>query len=157
MNCDLCGSEEQLFKTKIEGTILNVCRSCASHGKIIASVEKPQFETKQKKFVLKEEPQEEVIQLIVPDFAEKIRKKREQLDLNQKEFAKKISEKESVIHKLETGELEPSIKLAQKLEHILGIKLVEEHSETHTSAEKTSTSEEVTIGDLIKIKTRKKQ
>ena len=156
MNCELCGSEGRLYKIKIEGTELNVCRSCAKHGKIISSIAEPLPETKQKKFLPKEEPQEEVIQIIVPDFSEKIRKKREQLNLNQKDFAKKLSEKESVIHKLETGVLEPSIKLAGKLEHLLGIKLIEEQTAAYQKAETTKT-EEVTIGDLIKIKTRKKQ
>jgi len=50
MQCDMCGSEERLFKTNIEGTILNVCKSCAKFGKIISEI-KPVENIKPKKII----------------------------------------------------------------------------------------------------------
>jgi len=97
----------------------------------------------------------EVIFYLLNDFAEKIRSKREKLGLKQSEFAKKISEKESIIHKLETGEFKPSLELASKLEKVLNIKLIEEYEEEHLSHTKTD-STIATIGDLVKIKRRNK-
>ena len=65
-----------------------------------------------------EEPEEEIIRLVVGDFATRVRKAREKLGLKQEDFAKKIKEKESIVHKLETGEFKPNLDLAKKLEKI---------------------------------------
>ena len=54
-----------------------------------------------------------------------IRNKRDELGLKQEDFAKMLNEKESIIHKLETGEFKPSLKLAKKLEKKFGLKLIE--------------------------------
>jgi len=151
MQCEMCGSEERLFKTDIEGTLLNVCKACSKFGKIINPVKEPIEEKRRKKIEITEtEPEEEIIKMVVNNFQEKIRKAREKLGLNQEDFAKKIKEKESIVHKLETGEFKPSIDTAKKLEKILHIKLIEEYKEEgKTTNIKT---EELTIGDLIKIK-----
>ncbi len=153
MQCDMCGSEQRLFKTNIEGSVLNVCRECSKFGKVISEIKVPE-KIKPKKIIIKSEPESEIIEMLIPDFAEKIRSKREKLGLKQEDFAKKISEKESVIHKLETGEFQPNLELARKLEKILNVKLIEEYEEEYKTAAKTS-SETPTIGDLIKIRKRK--
>lgn len=153
MQCEMCGSEERLFKTDIEGTLLNVCKACSKFGKIISAVKEPIEEKREKKIeMIETEPEEEIIEMVVSNFQEKIRKAREKLGLNQEDFAKKIKEKESIVHKLETGEFKPSIDTAKKLEKVLHIKLIEEYKEEgKTTNIKT---EELTIGDLIKIKKR---
>ncbi|MBR9691534.1 TIGR00270 family protein [Candidatus Woesearchaeota archaeon] len=151
MRCDLCGNEGKLYKTKIEGTELNVCSGCASHGMVLEEVKEPVIEERMTGVEIKEEVEEEAIELIVSDFSEKIRKNREELGLNQEDFAKRISEKESVIHKLENGSLEPSLDLARKLERLFGIKLVEEYKESHENTGTTETGA-MTIADMIKIK-----
>jgi len=150
MQCDLCGAEtENLFRAIVEGTELNVCKDCAKYGKVIEK--KPIKEETKKQLTKTIEPEKEIIQVIVPDFAQRIKKKRESLGLKQKEFAKKISEKESLIHNIETGSFEPSISLAKKLERFLKIKLIEEYEEEHKKGSKTKTGG-FTVGDLIKVK-----
>ncbi len=151
MPCDICGSEEKLYHVVIEETELQVCKSCARFGKILKPIEE---ERKEKKKVnkIEEIPGKEVVEMVVSDFSSKIRKKREQLGLKQEEFAKKINEKESVIHKLETGEITPSLKLAKKLERFLKIKLIEEYEENSAVKIPKEKPEEMTIGDLIKTK-----
>ena len=150
MQCDLCGTEtENSFRAIVEGTELNVCKDCAKYGKVI---EKKAIKVEEKRqFTKSAEPEKEIIQVIVPDFAQRIKNKRELLGLKQKDFAKKISEKESLIHNLETGSFEPSISLAIKLERFLKIKLIEEYEEKHQEGSKTET-DGFTVGDLIKIK-----
>ena len=152
MQCDMCGSDQKLFKTNIEGSLLNVCRSCSRFGKIISEIKEPE-KIKPKKIIIEVEPPD-IIERIVDNFAEKIRSKRESLGLKQEDFAKKLGEKESVVHKLETGEFEPNLELAKKLEKVLNIKLIEEYEEEHKASAKTDTGP-ATIGDLIKIKKRK--
>ena len=64
------------------------------------------------------------------------------------EFAKKLSIKESLLNKIENSSFKPSLPLAQKLENVLKIKLIEEVEETKMKIAKGAT-ESVTVGDLI--------
>lgn len=149
MLCDMCGSPGKLFKTIVEGTELSVCQECSRFGKVVGVIEqstaRPAAKTESK------EPETEVMELLVEDYAEKIRKRRESLGLNQKEFAKKLNEKESLIQKIESGHFEPSIGLAKKISRILQIKLVEEYEERHEKQHRPK-AEGFTLGDFIKIK-----
>lgn len=150
INCDLCGKvDENLLRALIESVELNVCSNCSTFGKVIAPVKRQVNETK--KSIKKEEPEEEKLELIVEDYAAIIRKKRESMGLTQKDFASRLNEKESRVHKIESGIWQPNIALAKKLEKVLGIKLVEEHLEKHSAAKKGQ-NEGFTIGDFIKIK-----
>lgn len=152
MQCDMCGSETNLVRAMIEGSEMIVCRDCSKFGKVLGPVRAAVEESKEKSQIV-EEPERDVINILVSDFGARIRKKREELGMKQEDFARKISEKESLVHKIETREFEPSIDTARKLEKILGIKLVEEYEEVHEK-KKFDADEEVTIGDLIKIKKR---
>src|SRR3989338_3473338 len=149
MLCDMCGNPGKLFKTIVEGTELSVCQECSRFGKVVSIIEpstgKPSAKTES------EEPETEVMDLLVEDYAEKIRKKRESLGINQKEFAKKLNEKESLIQKIEAGHFEPSIGLAKKISRTLQIKLVEEYEERHEKQPRPKV-EGFTLGDFIKIK-----
>ena len=149
-NCELCGQEKELVQAEIEGIGMFVCRNCARFGQV---KESPEVQVKAVKKIIKKstysEPHLEVTETIAPDYAQKIRKAREKIGLTQEEFAKKINEKESLLHKMETNSFEPSLPLARKLEKLLGIKLIEKIEEKKLILPKGS-SEGLTIGDLIK-------
>jgi len=148
----MCGKETELFVAAIEGTELKVCQSCAKFGKIKARI-RPAEAPKKKKQVEAEEEEPEIIQTISSDYALKVKNARESLRLKQEELAKKINEKESVIHKVETGHYEPNIALAKKLERFLKIKLVEEEEIKKEKQKKDSKiSGPLTIGDILKTK-----
>lgn len=151
MNCEICGSDEKLFKTLIEGTELNVCKKCSKFGKIISEVRIETKEKKPAKIERETAPEKEVLQIIVPDYGLRIKKAREALGLKQEDFAKKINEKISLIHNIESNRFEPSISLARKLEKFLKITLVEQYEDTHDKVSKAK-SDLFTIGDFIKVK-----
>ncbi|MBW3012011.1 multiprotein bridging factor aMBF1 [Candidatus Woesearchaeota archaeon] len=152
MQCEMCGSEGELVEALIEGSRMRVCRNCASYGKILKEFS-PKLELSSKKkekfFEIKEEP--EVVEVLVPDFGARIRKAREKLGLNQKEFALRIRERESLVHKMETGEFHPSLKNARKIEKILNIKLVTQYEE-EKKVFNHGELPEMTLGDLFKRK-----
>ncbi len=149
MNCDLCGKEAELVRAQIEGSELTVCLKCARHGKTVGKVIPPRAQQK-----AEVRPQSQMpLHAISHDFARLIKHAREKLNLKQEELAKAISEKESLIHKLETGSVVPSPALAKKLESFLKIKLIEEYHEESDSMQK-SKSAELTMGDFIKAKKR---
>jgi len=154
MQCEMCGKDEQLFRAKIEGTYMSVCGVCSSHGNVLKAVRNTE-EERPKSFAKQEDNKEEVVTGVVSDFALIIRKKREGSGLSQRDFAQKIMEKESVVQHLENGGYEPSLKLAEKLERVLGIKLVEQYAESFESGDKVEAGE-MTLGDVIKIKKRSK-
>lgn len=150
MNCEMCGKETYLFKAVIEGTQLNVCKECARFGKIMKKISAPVKEKKKKEENIEEEP--EIIEIIVPDYAKRVKKARENLGLKQEEIAMKINEKESVIHKVETGHYKPSLRLAKKLGRFLKIDLIEKQKIEKEKKKDKDSSSGMTIGDLIKIK-----
>ncbi len=157
MHCDLCGKEtDEIYRAEIEGSIFNVCSDCASLGKIISKVKPAKNPAVKPAPSRKHIAEKEIIQVIVPNYATLIRNAREKAGLKQEELAKKIAEKDSLISAIESGRHEPPIDVALKLEHFLGIHLVEEEEIVYDKPKKhKSTSEEsITLGDIIKIRKR---
>jgi len=99
----------------------------------------------------KEIKEEEIVLTIVSDYGEIIKRKREQLGIDQEEFAKKINEKKALIHKIEINQFEPPIDLARKIEKFLHITLIEQQELKMDKLSK-SKSEGFTIGDFVKLK-----
>ena len=151
INCDLCGkTAESLAKAVIEGVQLDVCNGCAKFGRVI-SIKRPGAKEQHKQYIKQQQAKEEKIDLLVENYAEIIKKKRESMGLTQKDFASRINEKEVTIHKIETGIFNPPLPLAKKLERFLGIKLIEQHEEIHGISSKNK-AEGFTLGDFIKLK-----
>ena len=140
-NCELCGRSGNLIKAIVEGSLLNVCENCAKFGKVIEVKQNLQLKPIKQKTT-------ELINIISPEYPKLIKNSREKLNMKQEDLAKKIDEKLSVIHKLETGHLQPTILLAKKLEKTLNIKLIEVYQETHDQLNFKDSG--LTIGDLIK-------
>ena len=141
MQCELCGRKEAEFSALIEGVELQVCASCSKHGQIL---KKPVFAENKK--TKSEEPE----LVIVENYAQLIKNKREELNLTQEDFSKKVNQKLSFMQNIESGHTKPTIEVARKLEKALGIKLIKEFKfEKISPRAKTET---LTIGDLIKIK-----
>lgn len=144
MICDMCGSSGEMVRAEVEGAIINLCQKCSRFGKVLGPVRVQGFERPRK-----HEP--ENTQIINAEYPAKIRGARERSGLTQKEFATRLNEKESLIHQLESGSMEPSISLARKLEKFLRIRLVEEYSESH-DVQKGSREQGFTLGDFIRKK-----
>lgn len=147
----MCGQDTQLYKSDVEGTILNVCKKCSNFGKVISVVKKEIKEEKKKVITREKESEDEIILTIVGGYGEIIKNKREKLGIKQEDFAKKINEKASLMHKIETNHFEPNISLARKIEKVLHVSLIEIESIKPSKLD-TSKSEGLTIGDFIKVK-----
>lgn len=152
----MCGAENRLYKAEIEGTILNVCQRCARFGKVLANIHDNKFIEKiqKKREEIRTAPisENEITETLAEGFNEIIKKKREELALTQEEFAKKLNEKESIIHKIETGSFAPNIPLARKIEKFLRIKIVEQTQVSKEGIDKPTKSEAFTLGDFIKVR-----
>jgi putative transcription factor len=147
--CEICGSKTaQLFKVSVEGTEMITCQKCTRFGKVISQIvtEKPE---KKKVVALPVAPEKE--ETVVKNYSAIIRNAREKSGMTQEDFAKSLNERLSVIRSMEHGKIMPDLKLAKKLEHLLGIRLIEEVSESkeEITVEKSG---QATLGDVIKIK-----
>jgi len=93
---------------------------------------------------------------LVDDFDSKIRVAREKMGLSHQELGKKISEKVSVLRKIESGKMTPDNLLTEKLEHALRLKLMMPVSEPKVLP-KALASRPVspTLGDLLNVKKEK--
>ncbi len=119
--CEICGrKEDKLVPVSIEGAVLLACSSCA-RGKTPVKT----YFTEMKKPAIVKKKREEPEYELADDYAEKIKKTRQAKGLSVEEFAKKISESVSVVRKMEAGKMIPTMKTAQKIRHLFGLKLYE--------------------------------
>ncbi|MFH1174038.1 MAG: multiprotein bridging factor aMBF1 [archaeon] len=149
MTCEMCGNKPASYQVEVEGTSMLLCEQCATFGKVVGKLVKYSPEKKQKRTVPTETAREERVQVIIARAGRAIKEKREQLGLKQEELAKRLNEKESLLHQIESSKFIPSIALARKFEKALGLVLVEEHTEKHDQVIRAK-DETLTIGDLMK-------
>lgn len=149
----MCGKGGQLFDAEIEGGTLVVCASCAKFGKVIRKHSEEKFVPK---YV--ESKKQQVVsgptKMIVNNYSSLIKKARERRGMKQDEFAKLLQERESTVQHWESGKLEPSIAVAERIEKQLKINLVETYKEqvlVDASSDEDK-SRSMTIGDLIKFR-----
>jgi putative transcription factor len=160
MQCDMCGSSQATTRAIVEQIEMTVCKDCSKFGQVLGNVmvKTAVFKDNIKNRITASRPlatEKQVQELVMTTYPLILRKKREQLGMTQKEFASLILEKESVLQKMETGHMEPSIITARKLERILKIKLVEEYEEDSSKGlGKKENPEQFTIGDIITVRKR---
>ncbi|WP_297215624.1 multiprotein bridging factor aMBF1 [Thermoplasma sp.] len=142
MECEMCGKKvSKTTKIIIDGAVLNVCDDCAKFGTPVIEHNKFKPVEQPIKVQLPDKPQPKVVAAkkparrvneedldIVEDYAELVKNARERLAMSQADLAAKIFERKNVIASIERGELMPDLKIARKLEKILGITLVEKSS-----------------------------
>lgn len=150
-SCDMCGKGDAGTVALVEGVELTVCQNCARFGKAVRSLRTESPEERRFPVRAAKPAEDDSPETVVEDFASRIRQKREQLNLTQKEFAKMLNERESLVHHLENGSQRPSLELARKLEHALKIQLVEVAKEVPRQKSKGG-SGPLTLGDFINIK-----
>ena len=145
--CELCGKTANLMPALVEDTKFLVCPSCAQHGTKLVEDIPPKNPT-----INKPIKREQQWSIFIEGFNLKVKNAREKLNLTQEDLAKKLNEKLSSIHKLESGHFTPPISLARKLENFLNITLVQEIKEDYKEKKIDFKGLGLTIGDLIKLK-----
>jgi len=165
--CPICGGIiwGKGQKVLIEGAKITVCQSCAQYGKKVQ--DKPKmYEVKKPSYMKQKSPTKKPISRkdnidgieVVPDFANRIRKARNANGLNQDQFAQKLNEKPSLIRRIEAGKVEPTIKLAKKIEQVYQIKLLKKMDDIDPSVQSSKYMKKSTgtsLGDIAYIKKKK--
>ena len=152
MLCEMCSTKQAAYKADVEGARVSVCEPCSKYGKVLGKVQVQAPAGKASSFqAASAVKQTESVQLIKPDYARIVKAGRERLGLKQEELARKMMEKESLLHKVENGHLKPDIELARKLERFLKVSLVEqmELEVGSGSGGPAKKAQGMTIGDMI--------
>ena len=164
MNCEICGKpiEGRPIRTKIDGSVLEVCKECSKFGRVQKDTPlERKFVSRNKKGNPQKRPQarqnvqrrrEEPMDELVEDYNQIIRKARESKGWTREELGAKMYEKVSVINRIESGKMEPDIKLAKKFEKTLNITLIEKYDDMDLESFKSSASGPNTLGSIVKIK-----
>ena len=133
MNCEICGKKilGRPTQISIERSLLTVCQECSRFGvavdhKTALKIERTAAKPGPRKIVpTLRQPRKEGFEesVLVDNFGEVIKKAREAANLTREEFAKKIGEKDSVIRRIEAGEMYPTTDLTKKIERLLKLSL----------------------------------
>ncbi|MFP4119318.1 MAG: multiprotein bridging factor aMBF1 [Candidatus Woesearchaeota archaeon] len=157
-DCDMCGKKgASTVRALVEGVEMNVCQSCAQYGERLSDHSK-RFSTNVKKSrrpkTRRENPDEN--KRVVPDYGSRIKQAREKAGLKQEDLAKKLNEKESLLHKFESGHMTPNFAVARKFERFFHITLIESVSDADDQADdiirtsQENQGEGLTMGDILK-------
>ncbi|MHA2181629.1 MAG: multiprotein bridging factor aMBF1 [Promethearchaeota archaeon] len=167
--CQICGSIiwGKGQRVILEGARITVCINCAQHG---TKIHKPSSFTYGKKPIQKKPytaPKRQNIKSrnteeleIVSDYAKRVRNARNNLGLNQDQFAQKLNEKPSLIRRIETGKAEPTVKLAKKIQKIYKIQLLAKSDEMDFNVQENKFMKKPSsssLGDIAFIKKKKKE
>ncbi|CCC82552.1 multiprotein bridging factor aMBF1 [Thermoproteus tenax] len=151
--CDICGApiDGEPYVIKLDNAVLHVCERCArSYGGTV-KVESPpkRLVQPQQRRITKRgaEPRYEVVE----EYAEVIKRARESLGLSREALASYIGVKESVLKRIESGQLMPDIELARKLEKALGVKLLEPVQQAEDQSGGYN-RRELTLGDVAELR-----
>jgi len=152
------------FKAMIEGAKMLVCNECAKLGsiyweekteprlkKVAKRLPTPIIPTRKQPTIKVEESID-----LVEEFGSKVRRAREKLGLSHEDLGRKMSEKVSVLRKIESGKMTPDQKLAEKLQHALRIRLLAEISEPKVPSKALAAPKPVTLGDIVQLKKKTK-
>ncbi|MEM4259611.1 MAG: multiprotein bridging factor aMBF1 [Candidatus Woesearchaeota archaeon] len=151
MNCEMCGATNAGYIILVEGVRMTVCEECSKFGEIVKKPVVPKEKEKKESNIqraLRPKPTD-LIEKLIPDYGNIIKKKREQLGLKQEDFAKMLNIKESVLHKIESERFKPDIEMAKHIEKRLKIKIVEIEKDDEKVEYGNFKNGTLTIGDVM--------
>ncbi|MDO9538074.1 MAG: multiprotein bridging factor aMBF1 [Thermoplasmata archaeon] len=165
MICELCGSDVSRTKlVMVEGAAVNVCSKCekfgssgavkAKNGTVLLPNVAERLDSREKRRTERDIYQTTGELELALDYNTRIRMARQKFGMTHEELAKLISEKKSIIIKIEAAEMRPNDKLVSRLEKALKISLMEV-VENAGETKKAEYSRGLTLGDFIKVKEKK--
>jgi putative transcription factor len=146
----------------IEGAKMIVCQDCTKLGVTYWEEQRPRHMKRTAKLPLgvpSKAPPPTVTETLelVESHSSIVRQEREKRGMSHEELGKKIGEKVSVLQKIESGKMIPDIRLTQKLEHALRIRLLVPPKAKQLLPTKLTEPHEATLGDFVKLKRNKSE
>lgn len=149
----MCGAEGDLKRTKIEGATLKLCEDCQAAGDVLESDNAASSSSSSRSRSRNRSKPRQQQKELVPDYESKVRDAREADDLTMGELADNLNEKRSVVQRIESGDLKPDERLAQKIKNQLEVDLYTSiSSEAYQGQAESTADEKATIGDVADVK-----
>ena len=157
MYCEICGRpiEGEPIPVEVDKAVLYVCRSCAAQYGKRTTLQRPQVAAQKKSAprprpAAPRPPPLEVE--LVENFGEVIRRARENLGLSREALAAMLGVKETVLRRIEAGQLQPDLALAKRLERALGVRLLVETAEEGVAKSGGKVERGLTLGEVAEIR-----
>lgn len=157
MYCEICGRpiEGEPIPVEVDKAVLYVCRSCAAQYGKRTTQQQPQAAAQKKpaprpKPAAPRPPPLEVE--LVENFGAVIRRARENLGLSREALAAMLGVKETVLRRIEAGQLQPDLALAKRLERALGVRLLVEAAEEGVAKSGGKVERGLTLGEVAEIR-----
>ncbi len=183
ISCEMCGKEiprAASFTVKIERSVLTLCPQCYSHystrnvgsshssrsekTQAAASMHRSSAQKEVRSSFSRRTPRTSSVTArdvamydIVDNYPELVRKGRERMGLSIRDLAQRVRESENVIKRIELGRLKPPLDLARRLEDVLKVKLIVRSIEDDINLATSPRADEVTLGDIVNIKTKERK
>jgi putative transcription factor len=153
--CEICGRpiEGEPIPVEVDKAVLYVCRSCAAqYGKRVAQ-RQPQSAVPKKPAPRPAAPRPPPLEVeLVENFGAVIRRARENLGLSREALAAMLGVKETVLRRIEAGQLQPDLALAKRLERALGVRLLVEAAEEGVAKSGGRVERGLTLGEVAEIR-----
>ncbi|AKT33712.1 transcriptional regulator, XRE family [Pyrobaculum sp. WP30] len=157
MYCEICGRpiEGEPIPVEVDKAVLYVCRSCAAQYGKRTTQHQPQSVAQRKpaprpKPAAPRPPPLEVE--LVENFGAVIRRARENLGLSREALAAMLGVKETILRRIEAGQLQPDLALAKRLEKALGVRLLVEAAEEGVAKSGGKVERGLTLGEVAEIR-----
>ena len=126
MQCELCGAEAQLEATRVAGSVLRACSTCAGSGRKATAREAMGQEAWVAQALAKRARRQQLNDeapgdVLVADCGVRVRQARQQRGWDHAQLAQKAAEKKSIIASVEAGHHHPAEKLVRKLERLCAL------------------------------------
>ena len=146
----------------LEEANITVCDNCAQYGTKIHNSDSKNSRKRQYQKTYQSAPKKKIkrtqeieVLEVVSDYASKIKNVRNKLKLNQDQFAQKINEKPSLLRRIEIGKVEPTIKLARKIEDTYKIRILQKTDSTDINIQDNKFKKKThgsSLGDMAFVK-----
>ena len=155
MYCEICGRpiEGEPIPVEVDKAVLYVCRSCAAQYGKRATQRLPQSAVQKKPAPRPVAPRPPPLEVeLVENFGAVIRRARENLGLSREALAAMLGVKETVLRRIEAGQLQPDLALAKRLERALGVRLLVEAAEEGVAKSGGKVERGLTLGEVAEIR-----
>jgi putative transcription factor len=174
--CEICGREivGKPGRTLVEGARLIVCQQCSNIGTRLpgfpdrspgrpmpatAMGRRPIMSSSRTHAPIEKMPKAVEESDLIEEYSVVIKDARAKLGLSQQDLAIKAKEKVTMIQKIEIGKMQPTMRLAKELEHILRVRLLVPKDELDIPAppRRQIATPEPTLGDVALVRHKEDQ
>ncbi|BAA81021.2 putative HTH-type transcriptional regulator [Aeropyrum pernix K1] len=157
--CELCGAEirGRPYRVSVEGVEMDLCLSCymklarSGRAQLLREARPSRRGAARGGSGGARRPRRVPLDMydLVEDYPERIREAREARGWSTAVLAQKLRISETMLRRIESGKLKPSLDLAKRMEKMLGVKLLEPVVDEEAYYDEDYGRDYITLGDIV--------